>query len=81
MKLIEKKRIIKNKIIELVAHNNKVLDKIDVLKEKNGLYIRIILVNGHVYHVYFETYRQVIAYLHGVEVAMDATKWVSSHES
>lgn len=81
MKLIEKKRIIKNKIIELVVHNNKVLDKIDVLKEKNGWYIRIILINGHVYHVFFETYKQIIAYLYGVEVALDAIKWVGKYEN
>ena len=81
MKLIERKRIIKNKIIELVAHNNKVLEKIDILKEKDGWYIRIILINGHVYHVFFETYKQVVAYLHGVEVALDARKWVDKHEN
>ena len=80
MKLIEKKRIIKNKITELVAHNNKVLDKIDVLKEKKGWYIRIILINGHVYHVCFETYMQVVAYLHGLDVALDAIKWVDKYE-
>lgn len=81
MKLIEKKRIIKNKIIELVAHNNKLFDKIDVLKEKNGWYIRIILIDSHTYHVYYETYKQVVAYLHGLEVALDARKWVVNHEN
>lgn len=80
MKLIEKKRIIKNKITELVAHNNKVLDKIDVLKEKNCWYNRITLVNGHMYHVCFETYKQEVAYLHGLDVALDAIKWVDKHE-
>ena len=80
MKLIEKKRIIKNKIIELVAHNNKLFDKIDVLKEKKGWYIRIILINGHVYHVCFETYKQVVAFLHGLDVATDARKWIDKHE-
>lgn len=81
MKLIEKKRIIKNKIIELVAHNEDTLDRIDVLKEKNGWYIRIILIDNHTYHVYYETYKQVVSYLHGVEVALDAKKWVDKYEN